>query len=63
MEKMSPEELKLLLEKAGLKLTAEDQERLRLLFEKFQGRLSLLREADLGEEEVAGIFPPQGDLG
>ena len=54
----STEDISLLLERAGLKLPQEEIQRLMPFFEQYLERLTVLREADLEEEEVAGIFTP-----
>lgn len=51
--------LDVLLQRAGLKVTDADREKLRLFFEKYKERLEVLTSADLAEEEVAGVFLPQ----
>lgn len=56
----SMETMGLLLERAGLKLSSGEVERLKPFFEKYQERLKALYAADLGAEEVAGVFLPQG---
>lgn len=59
MEPLSMEAFEVLLQRAGLSLTPQDKERLKGIFEQYRERLQVLYTADLDNEEVAGIFPPQ----
>ena len=55
---VTPESFKVLLERAELKPTPEDEEIIRNLFGRYVQRLSKFREYDLSGEEVAGTFNP-----
>ena len=58
MSTLSDDEFHLLLNRAGLTLTPAEVERLRPLFEGYLDHLRALHEADLRDEEVAGVFLP-----
>jgi hypothetical protein len=59
MEASTPETLRLLLERSGLKLSADDMEQLRPVFEQYMKRVNELHAVDLSDEEVAGVFRPE----
>ena len=44
----------------GLTPSAEDEEKVEALWARYQERLTFLRDADVDDEEVAGVFTPHG---
>ena len=62
MERLTPESLAFLLERAGLKPPEGDMERLRPLIEKYMESLKVLHSINLGDEESALIFRPEWEL-
>ena len=59
MEENVTDAIRLLSKRAGLSLSDEEIEKLIPFYERNMERLETLHSADLEQEEVAGIFPPQ----
>ena len=64
----SDDEFRFLVSRAGLSMPDDELLELKILYEALQERLQPLRDADLSEEEVSGIFLPgasgvQGEAG
>ena len=53
------EEMKLLLDKAGLKPPQEELERLKPLYEQLQERLKLMYGVNVNSQEIANVFSPE----
>ena len=59
MEENVTDAIRLLTQRAGLSLSDEAIEKLVPYYERNKERLETLHSADMTQEEVAGIFPPQ----
>ena len=59
MDVVPEEAFDFLLRRAGLSLPPGERAELKALYERYLPRLNALHAADLGDEEVAGIFLPQ----
>ena len=60
MDRKLEETVRALLAKEGLEAKEGDLERFGPLLEQYVATLETLRGVELGEEEIAGIFHPQG---
>ena len=58
MTTVSDGEFRFLVRRAGLSMPDDELQELKGFYEALQERLPPLREADLAEEEVSGIFLP-----
>ena len=63
MEENVTDSIRLMSQRAGLSLSDEEIEKLIPFYERNKERLETLHSADLTQEEVAGIFPPQWSAG
>ena len=59
MTTLSDDEFRFLVRHAGLSMSDDELQQLRTFYDAFEERLKPLYEADLSEEEVAGIFLPR----
>jgi hypothetical protein len=58
MTTISDDEFRFLVSRAGLSMPDDELLELKSLYDALQERLQPLRNADLSEEEVSGIFLP-----
>ena len=58
MDEITKEQLSQMLERAGLDPSGADLERLAPMVRELGQRLKLLRSAELGIEEIGGVFSP-----
>lgn len=42
-------------------LSPDDRQKVKALWERYRERLAMLHAADVGDEEVAGLFVPAGE--
>jgi hypothetical protein len=59
MDKALEQTLLVLLAKEGLEPKEGDLERFSALLEQYVATLKILRQVDVGEEEIAGTFHPE----
>ena len=60
MDKSLEESLRVLLAKEGLEPKEGDLEKFGPLLEQYVATLKTLRSVDVGQEEIAGTFHPEG---
>jgi hypothetical protein len=58
MTTLTDDEFRFLVRRAGLEMPDNELQQLRVFYDAFQDRMTPLHDADLSEEEVAGIFLP-----
>ena len=58
MTTLSDDEFRFLVRRAGLSMSDDELQELKRFYEALQERLQPLRDADLFDEEVSGIFLP-----
>ena len=56
-------DLKTLVERLGLDLSAKDMEAVKVMYDHYAPGVERLNEQDLGEEDLAVLFPPEGSPG
>ena len=61
-EEISMEDFRALVYRAGLKLTAEELEGLKPMYDHYATRTRALHELDLDAEDLALVFSPDWDL-
>ena len=59
-EGISMEDFRVLVERAGLGLTDEELASLKPMYDHFAAQTATLDEVDLGAEDLAVVFQPQG---
>lgn len=59
MSTTSDDEFRFLVRRAGLSMPDDELQELKRLYDALMERMKPLQEADLSEEEVAGIFLPR----
>ena len=57
---ISTEDFRVLVERAGLNLTAEELESLKPMYESYARQAAFLRELELASEDLAVAFSPAG---
>ena len=57
------QDLKTLVERLGLDLSAKDMEAVKAMYDHYAPGVARLNEQDLGEEDLAVLFPPEGSSG
>ena len=55
------EELQTLVRRLGLDLSAKDMETVKQIYDHHAPRIEALNDLDLGEEDLAVLFPPESD--
>ena len=59
MDTVTSDQVQIMMQRAGLKLSQERIENLTKMLEEYRPRLELLYSIDLEGEETAGVFPAQ----
>ena len=55
------EELRALVRRLGLQVSAKDMETVKQIYDHHAPQIEKLNDLDLGEEDLAVLFPPQSD--
>jgi len=55
------EEFRALVRRLGLQLSAKDMETAKQIYDHHAPQIKELNDLDLGEEDLAVLFPPQSD--
>ena len=55
------EELRALVRRLGLQVSAKDMETVKQIYDHHAPQIEELNDLDLGEEDLAVLFPPQSD--
>ena len=59
MDTVTSDQVQIMMQRAGIKLSQERIESLTKMLEEYRPRLELLYSIDLEGEETAGVFPAQ----